>query len=104
MGAAHFINEGLKSERLCVYASVHAFDGESKLNVTRLSSRIIDYDLNVKNGNIQFIDFEPFYEAALDSNISPFVHLKTNWNRHYKIAWQMVRKIKLLFLRMLHVV
>lgn len=75
-GAAHFINEGLKSGRLCVYASVHAFDGESKLNVERLSSRIIDYDFNIKNGNIQFIDFKPFYEAALVSNISPFVHLK----------------------------
>ena len=75
-GAAHFINEGLKCERLCIYASVHAFDGESKLNVTRLSSRIIDYDFHIKNGNIQFIDFEPFYEAALESNISPFVQLK----------------------------
>jgi len=34
----------------------------------------MDYDFNVKN--IQFIDFEPFYETALVSNISPFAQLK----------------------------
>lgn len=74
--AAHFINEGLKSDQLCIYASVHAFDNESKLNVSTLSSRITDFKSNSKDGNIQIIDFKPFYDSVTKSNLSPFVLLR----------------------------
>lgn len=74
--AVHFINEGLESNYLCIYASVHAFDEESKLSASNLSSMIKEFEDNVKNGNLQFIDFKIFYDSAHESNLSPFVNLK----------------------------
>ena len=74
--AAHFINEGLKSHQLCIYATVYAFDIESVLSVTSLSRKITDCESHVKNDNLQFIDFKPFYDAAVASNLSPFQLLK----------------------------
>ena len=74
--ASHFVNEGLKRGELCIYASVHSFDNTSKLSVSTLSSKITDFELNVEIGNLKFIDFKPFYEAAVASNLSPFLLLK----------------------------
>jgi len=74
--AAHFINEGLKRGELCIYASVHSFDNTSKLSVSTLSSMIAEFELNVEIGNLKFIDFKPFYESAVLSNLSPFLLLK----------------------------
>lgn len=74
--AVHFLNEGLKANYLCIYASVYAFDAESKLSVSNLSSKIIDFETNIENGNLQFIDFKGFYDSASESNLSPFVKLQ----------------------------
>lgn len=74
--AAFFINEGLKRGELCIYASVHSFDNTSELNVSNLSTMITDYHSNMENDNLQFIDFKPFYESAVASNLSPFLVLK----------------------------
>jgi hypothetical protein len=35
--AVNLINEGLKNEFHCIYASVHAYDSENKSNVSNLS-------------------------------------------------------------------
>lgn len=74
--AAHFINEGLKNHQFCVYASVYAFDTESRLGAPSLASKVTDCDRNVKEGNLMFLDFKSFYHAASTSNLSPFIHLK----------------------------
>ena len=74
--AVHFINEALKSDQLCIYASVHTFDNHSKLSASSLSPQITDIELNTKKGNIQFIDFKSFYESALESDLSPFILFK----------------------------
>ena len=74
--AAHFINEGLENHQFCIYASVHAFDTHSKLGSSSLASKITDYDRNVKEGNLMILDFKPFYDAAVTSNLSPFILLK----------------------------
>lgn len=74
--AAYFINEGLKNRQFCIYASVHAFDTDSKLGSSNLASKITDYDQNVNEGNFMLLDFKPFYDAAITSNLYPFVLLK----------------------------
>lgn len=74
--AAFFINEGIKRGELCIYASVHSFDNTSELSVSNLSTMITDYESNMENENLQFIDFKPFYESAVASNLSPFLLLK----------------------------
>jgi CheY-like chemotaxis protein len=74
--ASYFINEGLKNDQFCIYASVHAVDTESKLGASSLASKVTDYDRNVKEGNLMFLDFKPFYDSAATSNLSPFILLK----------------------------
>lgn len=74
--AVHFINEGLKRGELCIYASVHSFDKINKLGASNLSSRIKEYESNLDEGNLKFIDFRPFYESASASDLSPFLLLK----------------------------
>lgn len=74
--ATHFINEGLGSDQLCIYASVHAFDPGSDVNVANLKSRIINYESYLKKGKLKFVDFKPFYNSAVMSNLEPFELLK----------------------------
>lgn len=74
--AAHFINKGLRNHQFCIYASVHAFEAESKLGASSLASRVMDYEKNIKEGNLMLLDFKPFYDAAAVSDLSPFALLK----------------------------
>ena len=76
LAAVHYINEGLKGGQLCVYASVGAYDGSSKWHTSKISSKITDYEENVKNGNLIIVDFKPFFESAQQGNLSPFLQLK----------------------------
>jgi hypothetical protein len=50
--AYEYINEGLKNDYLCVYASVGAYDSTSKWHYSNLSSNIENFDENVKQGNL----------------------------------------------------
>jgi len=74
--AAHFINEGLRREQFCVYASVHVFEPESKMSASRLASKILCYEENIEGGNLMLLDFKPFYDAAAETDLSPFEVLK----------------------------
>lgn len=74
--AAHYINEGLKSGQLCVYASVGALDSASKWHISRISSMIVDYEGNVRKGNLVVVDFKPFSESAQKGEFEPFMQLK----------------------------
>ncbi len=60
------VNEGLETGALCVYASVDAFNHWTSSHVSNLSNKISDYDTNIKEGNLQIINFRPYYESALD--------------------------------------
>lgn len=76
LAAVHYINEGLKSEQLCVYASVGAYDSSSRWHVSNISSRIMNYEENVKKDNLIIVDFRPFFESAQKGNLEPFLQLK----------------------------
>lgn len=71
--AIDFINEGLKTGQLCIYASV--FNGD-KSHLSRISSKITNYLENIEKGNLVMVDFLPFYESAKASNLAPFKQLK----------------------------
>ncbi len=71
------INEGLKNGCLCIYASVDIGDSKSISLKDSLSSRIINYEQNVQNENLKFINFKPYYESALIGDLSPFKKLKS---------------------------
>ena len=74
--ASHFINKGLGLNQLCIYASVHAFDNDSVLSASNLKSKISNCESQINSGNLQIIDFKPYYESAGESNLSPFEFLK----------------------------
>ena len=74
--AVNYINNGLKSGHQCIYASINAYDSESSSNISNLSSKIDNYKENIENGELQIVDFKPYYESALHGNLSPFNRLK----------------------------
>lgn len=67
------LNEGLRAGQLCIYASV--FNG-NKSHLSRISSKITNYQVNIEKGNLVVIDFLHFYESARASNLAPFKQLK----------------------------
>ncbi|HSF51328.1 MAG TPA: response regulator [Nitrososphaeraceae archaeon] len=75
--AVNYINNGLKSGHQCIYASINAYDSESSSNISNLSSKIDNYKENIENGELQIVNFKPYYESALHGDLSPFKMLKT---------------------------
>ena len=74
--AVNYINNGLKSGQKCIYASINAYDSESSSNISNLSSKIDNYKENIENGELQIVDFKPYYESVLHGDLSPFNKLK----------------------------
>ena len=75
--AVNYINNGLKSGHKCIYASINAYDSESSSSISNLSSKIDNYKENIENGELKIVNFKPYYESALQGNLSPFNKLKT---------------------------
>ena len=75
------INDGLKNGCLCIYASVDTDNTKSISLIDNLSSRIINYEENIQNGNLQFINFKPYYESALKGDLALFEKLKIELER-----------------------
>ena len=71
------INEGLKNGCLCIYASVDIDNSKSISLIDRLSSRIINYEQNVQNENLKFINSKPYYESALKGDLTVFEKWKS---------------------------
>jgi CheY-like chemotaxis protein len=74
--AVNYINNGLKSGYHCIYASINAYDSKSSSNISNLSSNIDNYKENIENGELQIVNFKPYYESALHGDLSPFKKLK----------------------------
>jgi hypothetical protein len=67
--AAKCINQGLREGQLCIYASVGAYD---KSYITKISSLIESYKENVEERNLLIVDLKPFYDSALEDDLTPF--------------------------------
>lgn len=71
-----YINEGLKNGCLCIFASVDLDDSKGISLIDSFSSRIINYEENIQNENLRFINFRPYYESALKGDLTLFEKLK----------------------------
>lgn len=71
--ALNYINQGLKENQLCIYASVDASD---QLQLSRISSKIVDFKENVDKRNLLIINLKPFYDSALKRDLTGFEKLK----------------------------
>ncbi|MGI0000996.1 MAG: response regulator transcription factor, partial [Nitrososphaeraceae archaeon] len=58
---------------LCVY---QCNDSETSSNISNLSSKIDNYKENIESGELQIVDFKPYYESALNVDFRPFKKLK----------------------------
>ncbi|MGZ5501217.1 MAG: MEDS domain-containing protein [Nitrososphaeraceae archaeon] len=74
--AVNYINNGLKNGHQCIYASINAYDSKSSSNISNLSSSIDNYKENIESGELQIVNFKPYYESALHGDLSPFKNLK----------------------------
>jgi len=82
--AAHWINQALEEEQLCIYASVYAFDRLNISSISNLSTKIKNYEEHVDNNNLQIINFRPYYESALGRNLVLFENLKSNLEKLFR--------------------
>ena len=71
------INQALQDGQLCVYASVDAHNPKSKSNISNFIGKIVNYEDNVRDKNLQIVDFHPYYESALIGDFEPFNQLKS---------------------------
>lgn len=81
--AAEYINEGLKRGQLCAYASVMNPDIRT-LNNT-LKSRIVDFDNNIREGNLLLVKLSTHYVGALAGNLEPFNTMERELTERAKI-------------------
>jgi hypothetical protein len=81
--AAAYINEGLKRGQLCAYASVVNLDSVT-LNNT-LGSKIVDFDENIRKGNLVLIKLSSHYVEALTGNLEPFNVMERDLTEKAKI-------------------
>ncbi len=76
--AAEWINHGLEEGQHCIYASVYAFNQLHQSSISRISTKIKNYQQHLDNNSLQIIDFEPYYQSALTGNLTLFKNLKNN--------------------------
>lgn len=69
-----FINQGLEGGQLCIYGTVHF---RNKEYFRTLSSKIKNYEQNVKDGHLVVVDFVPFYDAALKGDLTPYKEVQS---------------------------
>ena len=70
--ALEYINQGLRENQLCIYASV-AYD---QLHLSRISSKIVDFEENIDKRNLLIVNLKSFYDSALKGDLTPFEKLK----------------------------
>lgn len=80
---AEYINEGLKRGQLCAFASVMNPDIRT-LNNT-LKSRIVDFDNNIREGNLLLVKLSTHYVGALAGNLEPFNTMERELTERAKI-------------------
>jgi len=73
----NIINEGLKNGCLCINASVYIDDSKTISLIDGLSSRIINYEENIQNENLKFINSKSYYESALKGDLTVFENWKS---------------------------
>ena len=73
----NIINEGLKNGCLCINASVYIDNSKTISLIDGLSSRIINYEENIHNENLKFINSKSYYESALKGDLTVFENWKS---------------------------
>jgi hypothetical protein len=73
LAISRYLNEGLRRQQFCVYATVHFRD---KGHIEKFSTLIDNYKENVEKGNLLVVDLATFYISALLGDMKPFEEAK----------------------------
>lgn len=68
-----YITDALAKDDLAVYASVHA---DNALHISKITSKIANYNVNIEQGNLLILNIKNFYSRALAGDLEPFKDLK----------------------------
>ncbi|MGE0243886.1 MAG: response regulator, partial [Nitrososphaeraceae archaeon] len=79
-----------------IYASVYIDKYDDSSLIETVFSKIIDYNENLKNKNLKFINFKPYYESALKGDLTLFEELKVELNNELKKRISEEKKGKIL--------
>jgi CheY-like chemotaxis protein len=82
--AAEWINHGLEEGQHCIYASVYAFNQLHQSSISRILTKIRNYQHHLDNNSLQIIDFEPYYQSALTGNLTLYKNLKKNLEKIFR--------------------
>ena len=88
----------------CIYASIDIDNSKNMPLIDSLSSRIINYEENIQNENLEFINFRPYYESALKGNLTLFEELKRKVENFLYKRISEEKKTKYYSLQMQHVI
>jgi CheY-like chemotaxis protein len=69
---SEYLNAGLAKNQLCVYTYL---ENNIESAMKNLGKRIINYEENVKAGNLLLVDFKSFCSSAKDNDLKPFEEL-----------------------------
>lgn len=81
VAAINYINQGLAEKQLCIYASVNAYDTS---HLSKISSRIKNYEDNIDRRNLFIVNLKPFYDSALVGDLAPFEEFKVQLQQELK--------------------
>lgn len=92
-----FFNEGIKRDQLCIYAKT----GLTEEEIKKISTKIIDCDKNISNGNLLFIDIESYNADFVKNNFKPLEDLtksilekiKQRSNKHVRFCGDCVNTL-----------
>jgi CheY-like chemotaxis protein len=79
--AINYINQGLSEKKLCIYASVSAYDIS---HLSKISSRIKNYEENIEKRNLFIVNLKPFYDSVLAGDLTPFEEFKVQLQQELK--------------------
>lgn len=67
-----FLNEGLKRKQFCVYSTVNL----DHTIFEKISSKIIEFENNIKKGNLIMVDLKPYLLSVMHRDLTQFKKLK----------------------------
>ena len=73
--ALKYVNEALMREHLTIYISAN-IDNNNLSGISERTSKIINYEDKVNQGNLLTLDLRPFYDSALAGDEQAFEELK----------------------------
>jgi hypothetical protein len=72
----NYINKGLETGHICIYASVDPYGTKNSFNISNISYKILNYYENTKEGSLQIINMHACFQSAMVGDPASFEKIK----------------------------